>query len=98
MTAEARTLAVGVSLTGLFRPLLAGRRTATGVLVCEVDGLNVGLVVFVVGVPLVELKEGDGSGGAGDLALDPAEVVDRKEAELGVLRNVGLLVVDPVEL
>ena len=87
-------------MTGLDRPLLAGRRTATGVLVCEVDGLNVGLVVFVVGVPLVwpELKEGDGSGGAGDLALDPAEVVDLKEAELGVFRNVGLLVVDPVEL
>jgi len=98
VTAEALTLAVGVSLTGLFRPLLAGRRTATGVLVCEVDGRNVGLAV--VGVPLVwpELKEGDGSGGAGDLALDPVEVVDRKEAELGVFRNVGLLVVDPVEL
>jgi hypothetical protein len=54
-----------------------------------------------VGVPLLwfELKEGDGSGGAGDLALEPVDVVDRKEAELGVFRNVGLpVVLDPVEL
>jgi hypothetical protein len=85
-------------LTGLFLPLLAGRR-ATGVVVCEVAGLKVGRVV--VGVPLLwfELKEGDGSGGAGDLALEPVDVVDRKEAELGVFRNVGLpVVLDPVEL
>jgi hypothetical protein len=91
VTADARTLAVGVSLTGLLRPLLVGRLT-TGVLVCEVEGRNVGLP-FAVGV-VVELLlppiDGEGSGGgAGDLALDPAEVVDRRDAELGVVRNAG---------
>lgn len=39
--------------------------------------------------------DGEGSGGgAGDLALDPAEVLDRREAELGVDRNVGRPVED----
>jgi hypothetical protein len=104
VTADALTLAVGVSLTGLLRPLLGCRRT-TGVLVCEVDGRNVGLElavgVIVVVVLACWLNEGDGRGGAGDLVLDPVEVVDRKDAELGVFRSVGLvpvLVVDPVEL
>lgn len=101
ITADALILAVGVSLTGLVRPLLAARRK-TGVLVCEVLGLNVGRVVLGVVVPLPTLlNEGEGKGGgAGDRARDPVEVVDRKEAELGVFLKVGLLppTLDPVEL
>ena len=102
MTADALIRAVGVSLTGLVRPLLAAR-LKTGVLFCEVLGRNVGLVFGVV-VPLPALlNEGEGRGGrAGDRARDPVEVVDRKEAELGVFLNVGLLLLppsfDPVEL
>jgi hypothetical protein len=84
-------------LTGLFLPLLGGRLTI-GVLVCEVEARNAGLcVVLAVGVALVGI-EGEGRGGAGDLVLDPAEVVDRSEAELGVFLNVGLTVPGPVEL
>jgi hypothetical protein len=88
-------------LTGLVRPPLAAR-LKTGVPVCEVLGRNVGLVVLGVVFPLpVLLSEGEGKGGgAGDRARDPVEVVDRREAELGVFLNVGLLppAVDPVEL
>jgi hypothetical protein len=88
-------------LTGLVRPPLAAR-LKTGVPVCEVLGRNVGLVVLGVVVPLAALlNEGEGKGGgAGDRARDPVEVVDRKEAELGVFLNVGLLppTFDPVEL
>jgi hypothetical protein len=102
VTADALILAVGVSLTGLLRPPLAARLN-TGVPVCEVLGRNVGLVFGVV-VPLAALaNEGEGKGGgAGDRARDPVEVVDRREAELGVFLKVGLLLlppaVDPVEL
>jgi hypothetical protein len=88
-------------LTGLVRPPLAAR-LKTGVLFCEVLGRNVGLVALGVVVPLAALlNEGEGKGGgAGDRARDPVEVVDRKEAELGVFLSVGLLppAVDPVEL
>jgi hypothetical protein len=88
-------------LTGLVRPLLAAR-LKTGVLLCEVLGRNVGLVVIGVVVPLPALlNEGEGKGGgAGDRAREPVEVVDRKEAELGVFLKVGLLppTLDPVEL
>lgn len=97
VTADALTLAVGVSLTGLLRPLLGGRLT-TGVLVCEVEGLNGGLlvplaVVDAIGVEFpLPTSEGEGrGGGAGDRVRDPvpADVVDRKDAELGVERSVG---------
>ena len=90
-------------MTGLVRPLLAAR-LKTGVLFCEVLGRNVGLVLGVVVPPLPALlNEGEGrGGGAGDRARDPVEVVDRKEAELGVFLRVGLLLlpptVGPVEL
>jgi hypothetical protein len=86
-------------LTGLVRPPLAAR-LKTGVLFCEVLGRNVGLVALGVVVPLPALlNEGEGKGGgAGDRARDPVEVVDRREAELGVFLNVGLLPPDPVEL
>ena len=100
MTADALIRAVGISLTGLVCPPLAAL-LKTGVLFCEVLGRNVGLAFGVV-VPLPALlKEGEGrGGGAGDRARDPVEVVDFKEAELGVFLNVGLLppTVDPVEL